>query len=113
LAAPLDYQTPNRKLSTWGLEKLAYTITLVHFALTVITLVVGFPLAMSDFDRPGAPGAPIGDALMFAARILMLPLGLIPVPGFGGWVVMFTNSAIWGFGIAYLVRLIRGNGRKA
>lgn len=65
---------------------------------------------MRYIDDPNYPVSPVSDALCDVAGFLLLPGCLVwtswmskNMPNFIEWALFLANSALWGFGIAFVI----------
>lgn len=104
-----------KRLNQLNIYLTVLILSIIHFVATIIFFIVSFDLAMlekADYMEPLSV-----TIATFLFKILIQPYFTIHtllknnfqliIPGSLEWIFMIANSLLWGFIIAYLIRLKR------
>jgi hypothetical protein len=95
-------------------------LSVLHLGFTLFGIMVSFGASMRRFDDPNYPVSPVSDTLGDIVGILMLPGRLVwtswmskNMPNSIEWALFLANSALWGFGIAFVIERLSIRWRQA
>lgn len=92
---------------------LGLVLTTCHLALAFGSLLYSFGASMDDFDRGVTSNSVFKSFVGYLCNVLWQPGHSLwtywmskNLPGADEWGMALLNSALWGFGLAFLIRIL-------